>query len=84
MTDWARPLWEKLTPVAYLQFPWRWLGPLALFTALIIGGSLGVDVPSRSDRWYRLAVGALLAFLVITSLTNAPDEPATMPTVGIL
>ena len=83
MTDWARPLWEKLTPVAYLQFPWRWHGPLALFTALIIGGSLGVDVSSRSDRWYRLAVGAVLAFLVITSLTNAPDTPATIPTVGI-
>ena len=83
MTTWARPLYEMWQPVAYLQFPYRWLGPLALFTALIIGGSLGVDVPSRFDRWYRMAVAVLLGFLVITSLTNAPDGPALMPTVGI-
>jgi hypothetical protein len=83
MTDWAEPLWEKLTPVAYLQFPWRWHGPLALFAALIIGGSLSLAAPRRSDRWYGMAVAALLGFLVITSLTNAPDRPATIPTVGI-
>ena len=56
MTIWARPLWEILTPVAYLQFPFRWFGPLALFTALIIGGSLDIDALNRSDRWYRIAV----------------------------
>ena len=83
MTTLARPMWERFPPVAYLQFAWRWYGPLALFTALIIGGSLGVDVPTRSDRWYRSAVVALLGFLVITSLRNAPDGPAQMPTVGV-
>ena len=83
MTTWARPLYEMWAPTAYLQFPYRWHGPLTLFTALIIGGSLSVAVPSRSDRWYRMAVTALLGFLVITSLVNAPDGPALMPTVGI-
>ena len=84
MTTWARPLWEKLTPAAYLQFPFRWFGPLALFTALIIGGSLGVDARNRSDRWYRISVGVILGFLVITSLTHAPDEPARIPSAGIV
>jgi len=83
MTDWTRPLWDRLTPAAYLQFPFRWFGPLALFTALIIGGSLGIDVQRRSDRRYRLAVGVICGFLVITSLPNAPDTPAKMPAVGI-
>ena len=83
MTVWTRPLWEKLTPAAYLQFPFRWFGPLALFTALIIGGSLGVDARNRSGRWYRISVGVILGFLVITSLTNAPDEPARIPSAGI-
>ena len=83
MTAWTGPLWEKLAPFAYLQFPFRWFGPLALFTALIIGGSLGVDVRNRLDRWYRIAVGAILGFLVITSLMNAPNEPARLPSAGI-
>ena len=83
MTTWVRSLWEKLTPVAYLQFPYRWFGPLALFTALFIGGSLGIDVRNRADRPYRIAVGASLVFLIITSLANAPDEPARMPSAGI-
>ena len=83
MTTWALPLWERFAPVAYLQFPWRWLGPLALFTALIIGGSLSVATPGRFDKWYCMAVGFVLGFLVITSLANAPDAPAQMPTVGI-
>ena len=83
MTTWARPLYERLTPVAYLQFPFRWHGPLTLFTALIIGAGLGVDARGRFDRGLRLAVGGIFAFLVITSLLNAPDTPAQMPTVGI-
>ena len=83
MTAWSEPLWEKLAPVAYLQFPFRWFGPLALFTALVIGGSLGVDVRNRPDWWYRIAVGAILGFLVITSLMNAPTEPARSPSAGI-
>ena len=83
MTAWGKPLWARLTPVAYLQFPVRWFGPTALFTALIIGGSFGVDLRNRSDRLYRIAVGASLVFLIITSLTNAPDEPARMPSAGI-
>jgi hypothetical protein len=83
MTTWTGPLWEKLAPFAYLQFPFRWFGPLALFTALIIGGSLGVDARNRLDRWYRIAVGAILGFLFITSLMNAPNEPARLPSAGI-
>jgi hypothetical protein len=83
MTSWTGPLWERLTQFAYLQFPFRWFGPLALFTALVIGGSLSVDVRNRRDWWYRIAVGAILGFLVITSLMNAPTEPVRLPSAGI-
>ena len=83
MTDWSRPLWERFAPVAYMQFPWRWHGPLTLFAALIVGGGLNIAVPGRSDRWYQIGVSALLGFLAITSLMNAPDKPALMPTVGV-
>ena len=83
MTTWSRPLWESVALVSYLQFPFRWFGPLALFTALIIGGSLDVvGAPCRPDRWYRVAVGGILVFLVITSLVNAPDAPAQLLAVG--
>ena len=83
MTTWARPLWEMLTPFAYLQFPFRWFGPLALFTALIIGGSFDIAALNRSDRWYGIAVSVLLGFLVITSWMRAPGEPAILASAGI-
>ena len=83
MTTWAKPLWEILTPFAYLQFPFRWFGPLALFTALIIGGSFDIAALNRSDRWYGIAVSVLLGFLVITSWMRAPGEPAILASAGI-
>ena len=78
VTTWARPLWEKLPPVAYLQFPLRWFGPLALFTALVIGGGLDLDLRDRLDKVYRVAVCAILLFVVITSLKNVLVGPSTV------
>lgn len=34
----SKPVWEILRPVWYLQFPWRFLGPLSFFASLIIAG----------------------------------------------
>lgn len=33
----SRPVWEILTPLWYLQFPWRFLGLVSFLAALIIG-----------------------------------------------
>lgn len=34
----SKPIWEILSPLWYLQFPWRFLGPLSFFAALLIAG----------------------------------------------
>lgn len=33
----SRPLWEALPPMAFIQFPWRLLGPLAVTLSLLAG-----------------------------------------------
>ena len=83
VTNWARPLWERLTPIAYLQFPFRWFGPWALFAALTTGGSFRLDLPGRLSQVYRYAVGILLLFVVVTSLRNAPLIPEVIPSAAV-
>ena len=83
LTNWARPLWERLTPIAYLQFPFRLLGPWALFAALTIGGSFRLDLPGRLSQVYRYVVSILLVFVAITSLRNAPVIPEVIPSAAV-
>jgi len=83
LTNWARPLWERLTPIAYIQFPFRWFGPWALFAALTIGGSFRLDLPGRLSQVYRYAVSILLVFVVVTSLRNAPVIPEVIPSAAV-
>jgi hypothetical protein len=39
MTPGARFIWDALSPLALLQFPWRFLGPVALCLAIISGAT---------------------------------------------
>jgi len=32
------PVWEAIPPLAYIQFPWKLLGPLAFALAVLVGG----------------------------------------------
>jgi hypothetical protein len=36
-TFWAKPIWDLLTPLQYLQFPWRFLTFTGLFAAVLAG-----------------------------------------------
>jgi hypothetical protein len=62
------PLWRHLPELAFLQFPWRWLGPLgvafAFFAAAAIGG---LRVPPGK----RVAIATLLVALAITGVLIA-------------
>ena len=33
----SRPVWEIIQPLWYLQFPWRFLGPVSFFASILIG-----------------------------------------------
>jgi len=39
MTALSRPVWKVLSPMAFVQFPWRFLGPAALCASVLAGYS---------------------------------------------
>jgi hypothetical protein len=62
-------LWDRLPPLAYLQFPFRWLGPASFAVAVMAGASVGTLPHSESLTSPRFLVSAvLLASLVLAAL----------------
>jgi hypothetical protein len=62
-------LWDRLPPLAYLQFPFRWLGPASFAVAVLAGAS--VDALSHSDSLTSprfLVSSVLLTLLVLAAL----------------
>lgn len=62
-------LWDRLPPLAYLQFPFRWLGPASFAVAVLAGASVGALSHSDSLTSPRFLVSAvLLTLLVLAAL----------------
>jgi len=73
ITPWSEPLYAGLPGLAYVQFPWRFLGVQALFIAALTGWLWPVtgDTEIRRPRWPR--VGAWLALagaLAVSALSG--------------
>ncbi|GBD08880.1 hypothetical protein HRbin22_01123 [Candidatus Thermoflexus japonica] len=75
MTPASRPLWAILPGLSYIQFPWRWLGPVGLIVALLIGFS--VEMVKPSIRW-PAAFGASL-LLILGTLGFIYDGGSRVP-----
>jgi Dolichyl-phosphate-mannose-protein mannosyltransferase len=77
MLEDAAWLWEHVSLLPYVQFPWRLLGPAALCSAMLVA-ALGPAISNlRRHRW--LAFGAALALLVIPNLPHLqPDRTAVI------
>lgn len=58
-TYFSKPLWDILTPLRYLQFPWRFLVFTGLFSSILAGAFI---------YFLKLPVLKLAAALIITSL----------------
>lgn len=71
----SRPLWDNLPLLRLTLFPWRLLGPISLFVA-VIAGALIVG-RQTADRGRSFAVVLLIGFLVLVGLPFAspPFEP---------
>lgn len=69
------PLWEMLEPLAWAQFPWRWLNVQALALAMLAGG-LGA-LPAPRARW-RFAA-ALAASVALAAGGMAALDPEVLP-----
>jgi hypothetical protein len=62
-------LWDRLPPLAYLQFPFRWLGPASFAVAVLAGASVSALSHSGSLTSPRFLVSAvLLTLLVLAAL----------------
>jgi hypothetical protein len=76
----SAPLWARLPLLAFLQFPWRFLGPASLGLALLAGAG-AARLPGPDRLWVPL----LLAALATLSLTwlfppcSPPQPPLTPP-----
>jgi hypothetical protein len=63
-TPLAIPLWEHLPLLAYFQFPWRFMGPLALASALLAScafARLTQSFPARRRIQIELLIAAVCA-----------------------
>ncbi len=63
----GQPLWEALPPMAFIQFPWRLLGPAALCLALV-GGHAAHLVDRLPGRAGPIAYGTLIALPLALTL----------------
>ncbi|HXF68938.1 MAG TPA: 6-pyruvoyl-tetrahydropterin synthase-related protein [Thermoflexus sp.] len=57
----SQAVWERIPLLAYGEFPWRWLGPVALPLAMLIG--LSTDLMARRLRGYWMLIAAIVLVL---------------------
>lgn len=74
-------VWDRLSPLWYLQFPWRFLEFAVLFSALL-AGSIGL-IPAVKVRLV-LALGLIVGLLVINTKYFQPQKFLTDATDRIL
>ncbi len=60
----STPVWESLPWLALVQFPWRFMGPLALVSAVAAGLAVGPTLSQRSSRVRACAEVAIFALCV--------------------
>jgi hypothetical protein len=67
-------IWEQITLLQYVEFPWRFLGPVALCFALLVA-PLGMLLASM-PRWRVCGMTAAMALLIAPNLSHlhAPNS----------
>jgi hypothetical protein len=66
-------LWERLSPLQPLQFPWRFLELISLGTAFLCGFPLLLLAPER-HRLANILMVALIAVLLVTGFPHAKPQ----------
>lgn len=76
MTPLSRVLWDQFALLHYVQFPWRLLGPVTLFTALVSG--LGCAYLGGLTGKPRATTGVCLFFLMLAGASHARPQGYTV------
>jgi hypothetical protein len=80
----SAPVWEHIPGMAYLQFPWRLMGPVNLALA-VCAASFVALVPEPRCRWRNPALATAFAGILLLALpvlyppTWSPDFGGTLP-----
>jgi hypothetical protein len=72
----SAPIWENLPWLRFMQFPWRFMGPLALFTAVAAGLAVPPMLARGSDR---ARAGAELAIFALCVANAWPQLARYQP-----
>jgi len=83
----ARPLWDALPLLQLTLFPWRLLGPISLFTALVAGALFAApaqpELP-RNDTLTAILLGLAALTLVLSGLPFASPPREAVPAAPTL
>ena len=63
-TTYSKIIWELFPPLAYLQFPWRFLAFTGLFSSILAGLFIYL---------LRVSIFRLIAFVILTILLIIPN-----------
>ena len=66
------PIWESVKPLNFVQFPWRFLGPVSLLTSILIG--FAIDVIKVVGRRLTQITFFFIAFLIAANFSNFQFE----------
>ena len=85
MTPLSTVVWERVSGLAYLQFPWRLMGPANLMLAICAGSATKLLPGWFAERWRNLVLATGLAGVLLLALpalyppTWSPDFGGTSP-----
>jgi hypothetical protein len=85
MTTLSTPVWERVPGLAYLQFPWRLMGPANLMLAVCAGSTTKLLPLLLVERWRNAGLAAAVAVVMLLALpvlyppTWSPDFGGTSP-----
>lgn len=63
-TNYSQTLWAVITPLQYLQFPWRFLTFTALFSAILAGSAIAAIFTIIKSRKIKIAIFFLAIILL--------------------
>ncbi|MCL4374666.1 hypothetical protein M1523_02290 [Patescibacteria group bacterium] len=64
-TGWSGFVWDRISYLAYIQFPWRFLTFTAFFISVVGAYAIGFISPLGRSRTWRLVLNILLIILVV-------------------
>jgi len=81
----STPIWNSIPLFPFLQFPWRFLGPLAGIIAVLAGIGIGtlIDLwPAKIAMWLPAIAVAIIMLLALPLIQVSPWPPDFGPTTA--